>query len=27
MDQAAFELFAKLLPHLSTLRRVWDSAV
>jgi hypothetical protein len=25
MEQAAFELFAKLLPHVFTLRRVWDS--
>jgi hypothetical protein len=27
MDQAAIELFAKLLPHVFTLRRVWDSVV
>jgi hypothetical protein len=27
MDQTAFELFAKLFPHVFTLRRVWDSVV
>lgn len=27
MDQAAFELFTKLLPHVFTLRRVWNSVV
>jgi hypothetical protein len=27
MDQAAIELFAKLLAHVSTLRRVWDGVL